>query len=58
MKQPKPLTYQQKVICSNHDLNAKEWGFVEDLGSYIKIANKKTGTIKIIDKYKKKGKAK
>lgn len=54
MKQAKPLTREQKQYCSNHDLNAKEWGFIEDLGSYIKIAHKQTGKTKIIDKYKKK----
>lgn len=58
IKQPKALTRTQKEILSNHDMNAKEWGFVGDLGSYIKVAHKQTGKIKIVDKYKKKGKVK
>lgn len=54
MKQPSKLTRNQKECVSAHHLNAKEWAFVEEVGSYLKIINKRTGKIKLIDKYVRK----
>lgn len=50
MKQPKKLTREQKEILSNHFMSAKEWSLIEDLGSYLKVINRETGKIKILDK--------
>lgn len=53
MKQPKKLTREQKIAVSAYNLNPKNWMFVEELGSYIKIIHKDTGKTKLIDKYVK-----
>ena len=54
MKQPRKLTRSEKIIISNNGLNATNWMLVEDLGAYLKIINKTTGTIKMVTKYPKK----
>ena len=56
MKQPKKLTLSQKQLVSAANLNAKNWMFIEDLGSYIKIINKETNHIKMINKFPRKEK--
>ena len=53
MKQPKKLTYSQKVIVSNNGLMTDDWMFVKETDSYLKVINKHDGKQKIIDKYKK-----
>ena len=53
MKQPKRLTYEQKLIVSGHNLNPNQWMFVEELVFYIKIIHKETGVTKLIDKFRK-----
>ena len=53
MKQPKRLTYEQKLIVSGHNLNPNQWMFVEELEFYIKIIHKETGVTKLIDKFSK-----
>lgn len=54
MKQPKKLTRAQKEAVSAYHLSVDDWMHLEDVGdSYIKIINKKTGKVKIIDKHQK-----
>ena len=53
MKQPKRLTYEQKLIVSSHNLNPNQWMFVEELEFYIKIIHMDTGVTKLIDKFRK-----
>ncbi len=54
MKQPKKLTREQKEIVSAHGLVANNWMFVESATeSHIKVINKTSGKIKILDIYKK-----
>ncbi|MBQ2801701.1 MAG: hypothetical protein IJF03_09935 [Lachnospiraceae bacterium] len=54
MKQPKKLTREQKEIVSAHGLVANNWMFVEEVTeSHIKVINKTSGKIKILDIYKK-----
>lgn len=54
MKQPKALTRNQKEAVSAYNLNPKDWAYVEDISEmYIKIINKDTGKVKLIDKYAK-----
>ena len=54
MKQPKKLTRKQKAILVAHQLNPKEYRFVEQLNdSYIKVVNIRTGIQKTVDVYKK-----
>lgn len=54
MKQPKKLTREQKQIVSGHGLVANNWMFVENVTeSHIKVINKASGNIKILDIYKK-----
>lgn len=54
MKQPKKLTYDQKCCLTAHDLNWKEWMFVAETDFYYKIIHKKTGVIKMVDKFVRK----
>lgn len=53
MKQPKKLTRDQKKCLSAHHLNADEWMLVTETEFYYRIINKKTGVIKIIDRFKR-----
>lgn len=52
MKQPKKPTLQQKKLISKAGLDWKEWnvvGLVQDeSGSWLKLANKRTGEQKTI----------
>lgn len=50
MKQPKRPTREQKELMSKRKLNAEHWAVVEDSGIYLKVVNKTTGTIRILDK--------
>lgn len=55
MKRGKRLTRQQKEIVSAHGLVANNWMFVEEVTeSHIKVINKASGRIKILDIYRKK----
>lgn len=54
MKQPKKLTREQKQIVSAHGLVANNWMFVEEVTeSHIKVINKMSGRVKILDIYRK-----
>lgn len=53
MKQPKKLTRIQKECLSAHHLNADNWALIEETEFYLKIINKKTGTRKTIDKFRR-----
>ena len=53
MKQPKKLTYSQKVIVSNNGLMTDDWMFVKETDSYLTVINKHDGKQKILDKYRK-----
>ena len=53
-KQPKRLTREQKAILLGHNLNPKEYRFVEQINdSYIKVVNIHTNIQKTVDVYKK-----
>ena len=53
-KRSKRLTREQKAIILGHNLNPKEYRFVEQINeSYIKIVNVHTGIQKTVDVYKK-----
>lgn len=54
MKRGKRLTRQQKEIVSAHGLVANNWMFVEEVTeSHIKVINKASGKVKILDIYRK-----
>ena len=60
MKQGKKLTRTQKELLRSHGLKADDWIFIDECRdekgkptSFIKIQNKTTLTIRIIDKYKR-----
>lgn len=53
MKQPKRLTRNQKKCLSAHYLSAEDWMLVEETDFYLKIINKQTGKVRIVDKFKK-----
>lgn len=53
MKQPKKLTYGQKLVVAAHMLNPKDWMFVGETDFYLKIINKDTHIIKSVDKFRK-----
>lgn len=54
MKQPKKLTREQKEIVAGHNLNIKDWMFVEESSFYITICRKDNPAIKkMLDKFKK-----
>ena len=54
MKRGKRLTRQQKEIVSAYGLVANNWMFVEDVTeSHIKVINKASGKVKILDIYRK-----
>lgn len=50
MKQPKRPTREQKEFISSRKLNAEHWAVMEDNGIFLKVINKTTGTIRILDK--------
>lgn len=54
MKNPKKLTRMQKEIVSSHGLNAKNWALVDETELYLKIINKESGKIRMIDKFRRK----
>ena len=55
MKQPKKLTREQKEAVAAYDLKTEQWMFLESISEcYIKIIQKETNKIKIIDKYVRK----
>lgn len=53
MKQPKKLTYAQKIIVAAHMLKPDDWMFVSETDFYLKIINKSTHIIKSVDKFRK-----
>lgn len=50
MKQPKRPTREQKEFMSNRKLNVEHWAVMEENGTQLKVINKTTGTIRILDK--------
>lgn len=50
MKRSKHPTRAQKELISQRKLNAEHWAVVEDNGFCLKVVNKTTGTIRILDK--------
>lgn len=54
MKRPKRLTRTQKEIISNHGLKPDEWALIVETEFYYRLINKQTGTIKSVDKFRKK----
>lgn len=54
MKQPKKLTREQKEIVGGHNLNPKDWAFVEETDFSIVVCRKDRPDIKkMLDKFKK-----
>ena len=53
MKGPKKLTRRQKEAVSSHGLFPKHWGLVEEMDFHLKIINRETGKLKIIDKFRR-----
>lgn len=53
MKQPKRLTREQKEIVAGHNMNPKEWMYIEESDMTITVYHKTKGIKKIIDKFKK-----
>ena len=53
MKQPKKLTYKQKVIVSSHRLNASDWMLEKETEFYLYLVGKDGSKKKIIDKFKR-----
>ena len=53
MKQPKKLTYKQKVIASSHRLNADDWMLEKETDFYLYLMSKDGAKKKIIDKFKR-----
>lgn len=53
MKQPKKPTRLQKEAISAAYLSDKQWAVVGETGFYLKVINKETGKVKIIDKFRK-----
>lgn len=53
MKQPKALTRLQKECVTAHHLNADDWMLVEETEFYLKIINKTTKKIKMVDKFRR-----
>ena len=53
MKQPKALTRDQKVCVFAHKLNPADWMLVEETEFYLRIINKETRRIKMVDKFRK-----
>lgn len=53
VKQPKKLTYKQKVIVSSHKLNANDWTLERETEFYLYLVSKDGAKKKIIDKFKR-----
>ena len=53
MKNPKKLTRVQKESVSAHNLNARNWYLVEETEFYLKIINKESGKIRMVDKFRR-----
>lgn len=53
VKQPKKLTYKQKVIVSLHRLNANNWMLEKETDFYLCLVSKDGAKKKIIDKFKR-----
>ncbi|CDD64935.1 uncharacterized protein BN803_01980 [Firmicutes bacterium CAG:882] len=53
VKQPKKLTYKQKVIVSSHRLNASDWMLEKETEFYLYLVGKDGSKKKIIDKFKR-----
>lgn len=58
MKQPKKLTYKQKVIVSSHRLNTNDWMLEKVTDFYLYLMSKDGDKKKIIDKFARGGKRK
>lgn len=58
VKQPKKLTYKQKVIASSHRLNADDWMLDKETDFYFYLVGKDGDKKKIIDKFARGGKRK
>lgn len=58
VKQPKKLTYKQKVIVSSHRLNADDWMLEKETDFYFYLVGKDGDKKKIIDKFARGGKRK
>lgn len=54
MKQPSRLTFNQKIVVANNGLNPNEWALIKDLGADLRIINKETEEIRLVNKYKRK----
>lgn len=54
MKQPSRLTFSQKIVVGNNGLNPNEWALIKDLGADLRIINKETEEVRLVNKYKKK----
>lgn len=54
MKRPKRITRNQKEILSANRLKADNWSLVEETEFYLKIINKESGKIRMIDKFRRK----
>lgn len=53
-KRGKRLTREQKEIVSGHNLNPKDWRFVDESSFYITICREDNPAIrKMLDKFKK-----
>lgn len=50
MKQPKRATLRQKVIISNHKLNANNWMVIEETEDELVVINKSGKTVKHLKK--------
>ena len=53
MKNPSRLTFSQKIVVGNNGLNCAEWALIKDLGADLRIINKETGEIRLVNKFKK-----
>lgn len=51
MKQPKKLTYEQKLCLARHGLRWKDWALIEETEFCYRVINKITGSIKRVDKF-------
>lgn len=56
MKRPKRLTRGQKECLTAHRLKPEEWSLVEETEFYYNIINKRTGAVKMVDKFVRGGK--
>ena len=53
VKQPKKLTYKQKVIVSSHRLKANDWMLEKETEFYLYLVSKDGSKKKIIDKFER-----